>query len=101
VASFAATWRSRSTPWLYQLRVDRIVISSSLDTTRVRRNEVAVSTGKTIVNGFESERAVAQSVGLRRRFGPLLTFHQERVTLGVGLGPYDGPRVLEPRCLAL
>lgn len=133
--SVAATWRARSTPWLYQLRLDRIVISSSIDTSRVtagvgyrlerdppqpadtaKRNEVTLFTGRTVINSFESEFATAHSLELRRRFGPLLTgslawldesdaqllsrrgvvaqvwaepsFRHERLTLGVGYGPY-------------
>ena len=133
--SVAATWRARSTPWLYQLRLDRIVISSSIDTSRVtagvgyrlerdppqpadtaKRNEVTLFAGRTVINSFESEFATAHSLELRRRFGALLagslawldesdaqllrrrgmvaqawvepSFQRERLTLGVGLGPY-------------
>jgi hypothetical protein len=137
VYSLAATWRPTSSRWLYQLRADRVLISNSIDTTRVtagigyrlerddsvraqvpdsKRNELTLFTGKTIVNSFESETATARSVELRHAFGPLWrgtlawldesdaqllrrrgvlaqawlepSFEGERLTLGIGYGPY-------------
>lgn len=88
--SFAATWRSASTPWLYQLRLDRVVLSHGIDSTRVtagvgyrlqrqakaadtaRQSELAVFLGRSIVNSFGSEGAPAKSVEFRHAFGPLL-----------------------------
>jgi hypothetical protein len=87
--SAAATWRPSSTPWLYQLRLDRVILSNGIDSTRLtaglgyrlerdsaavalaRRIELAVFLGRSIVNSFHSEHASVQSVELRHALGPL------------------------------
>jgi hypothetical protein len=136
VYSFSATWYAASSPWLYQLRTDRVLLSHGQDTTRLtagvgyrlqrdvqssgapgaRRTEVTLFRGKSVVNSFRSETSTAHSVELRRAFGPLLrgsiawldesdatliqrkglvaqawlepSFQCDRLTLGVGYGPY-------------
>jgi hypothetical protein len=98
-----------------------------------RGNEVALLGGQTIVNSFksESENSVAKSIEYRHAFGPVLrgslgwlnegdarlirrngvlaqlwlepSFHRDRFTLGLGLGPYiavDGYRRAKPDTFA-
>jgi hypothetical protein len=87
--SAAASWHSSSTPWLYQLRLDRVILSHGIDSTRLtaglgyrleresraaaraRRNELSVFLGRSIVNSLHSEHASAQSVELRHAFAAL------------------------------
>ena len=88
--SLTGTWYAASSPWLYQLRADRVFISNGHDSTRVTaglgyrlerdapaggsggKTDITLFTGKTIVNSFESETATAHSFELRHAFGPLL-----------------------------
>jgi hypothetical protein len=88
--SLTGTWYAASSPWLYQLRADRVYLSQAHDSTRVTaglgyrlerdaptgrssgKTDITLFTGKTIVNSFESETAHAHSFELRHAFGPLL-----------------------------
>jgi hypothetical protein len=95
--SFVANWRADSSPWFYQLRVDRVETRHNLDTTLLmagmgyrldqdgsfrgnastrgfadRSREVALLGGRTIVNSFESESSIAKSIEYRHAFGPVL-----------------------------
>jgi hypothetical protein len=95
--SLAATWRPRSTPWYYELRVNRSETRQDLDTTQLllgvgyrldqdgsftrnattsgwkaRDNEMVVAAGQTIVNSFESQSAIAKSFDYRYSFTPAL-----------------------------
>jgi hypothetical protein len=135
VYSLTATWHAGSSPWLYQLRADRVVLSHGIDTSRLtagvgyrlqrdlqragesaRNTEATLYLGKTIVNSLESQTATAHSAELRHTFGPLLrgsvawldendaqlvkrqglvlqawlepSFQRERLSLGIGYGPY-------------
>src|SRR5215210_2843213 len=92
VYSASATLYAERSPWLYQLRADRVLLSHGIDTTRVtaglgyrlhrdepaqwksaaRLSEVTFFGGRTIVNSFESQTASAYSVELRHAFGPVL-----------------------------
>lgn len=97
MASLAATWRSRSSPWSYRLQVNRIEARHDFDTTTVllgmgyrleqdpsfarhatasgwmeRRDEVVVTAGQTIVNSFDSQNSAAKSVEYRYGFTPVL-----------------------------
>ena len=93
-----ATWRARGSPWIYQLRVDRVETRHNLDTTslllgvgyrleqegsfaansavpawaRDQKNEIALAGGQTIVNSFESQRALARAIEYRHAFGSVL-----------------------------
>jgi hypothetical protein len=98
ISSLAATWRATGS-WLYQLSLNRIVTTHSLDTTTLiagvgyrlqpdssasfngtssgnrsasGRNELTLLAGQSIVNSFESENSATYSVELRHRFGPVL-----------------------------
>lgn len=139
--SLAATWRSASSPWLYQLRFNRVLVKNGLDTSAVLvgigyrldkdertasagasgamsgpRNELTLLGGRSIVNSYASERAWAKGIEYRRELGALLqgsialldegdggltrrrgiaaqgwlepSFYDDKLTLGVGLGPY-------------
>ena len=141
VYSLAATWRPRATRWVWEIRADHIKARSSFDTTMVmlgaayeldqdgslKRNasprpfgphehEVALMTGKTIVNSFQSEGARAYLVEYRRTLAPAVratlgwvnegdarlirrngatallwlepSFNGDRFTMGLGVGPY-------------
>jgi hypothetical protein len=136
VYSATATVYAARSPWLYQLRADRVLLSHGIDTTRLtaglgyrlqrdepaewksapRRSELTFFGGRTIVNSFESQTSSAYSVELRHAFGPILrgslawldesdatlihrkgvvvqgwlepSFQKERLTFGVGYGPY-------------
>lgn len=98
ITSLAATWHATG-PWLYQLRLNRVATTHSLDTTTLiagvgyrlqpdssasfsgaasgdrstaRRNELTLLAGQSIVNSLESENSATYSVELRHRFGPVL-----------------------------
>ena len=139
--SATATWGRPSSAWYYQLRADRVSTKRNLDTTtllvgvgrrldqdgsfasnsdwedrRDTRNELVVSTGKTIVNSLESQVASARGVEFRHAFTPVLrgslgwinegdarlirrngvvvqgwlepSLHDDRYTLGFGVGGY-------------
>lgn len=138
VLSVAGTWRSAHSPWLVELRLNRILVKDGMDTSmllaglgyrlerddsaedpvgeRVPRNEAALLGGQSIVNSFESERAPAWSLEYRRELSPLVrasiawlnegatpvvrrhgataqlwlepSFYGDRLTLGIGAGPY-------------
>jgi hypothetical protein len=90
LASATAIFQGKD-PWLYQLRAQRVWASQSINTWslllgvgyRLRQDtaqdvretdrdyhaELTLLGGATIVNSFSSERAVASSLELRRRFG--------------------------------
>ena len=94
----AATWRSRTSPFIYQLRVDRVETRRNLDTTTIllgvgyrleqdgsfaanaaartwardRNDELVLAAGQTIVNSFESQSALARTIEYRHAFGPVL-----------------------------
>jgi hypothetical protein len=95
--SLAATWRTRSSPWFYQLRFDRVETRHNLDTSLAmvgvgyhfeqdgsfaanaiagaapaRGHELALLGGASIVNSFESQSSWAKSAEYRHSFGPLL-----------------------------
>lgn len=95
--SLAATWRSRSTPWYYQMRVNRTETRRNLDTTGLligagyrldqdgsfkrnattngwkdRNDEIVLMAGQTIVNSFESQSSLAKSIEYRYGFTPVL-----------------------------
>ena len=97
LATVAATWRVRSSPWFYEVRVNRAESAHNIETTmllagigyraeqdasfasnaaarewRDRRDEVVVAVGQTIVNSFESQSSVAKSIEYRHAFGPVL-----------------------------
>ena len=97
MASLAATWRARASPWFYRLQVNRVETKRNLDTTTVllgmgyrleqdgsfarnatatgwkeRRDEVVLTAGQTIVNSFESQTSSAKSVEYRYGFTPVL-----------------------------
>jgi hypothetical protein len=142
VYSLAATWRSASSRWLYQLRFNRVLVTDGLDTSTLLagigyrldqddekwlsalasratsgpRSELTLLGGRSIVNSYESQRAWARGIEYRRVFGPMVngsialldegdgkltrrrgiaaqgwiepSFYDEKMTLGVGLGPY-------------
>ena len=95
--SVSATWRAQSSPWFYQLRLNRVQTRHSLDTTEFlagvgyrleqdgsfkrnattngwkdRNDEIVVMAGQTIVNSFESQGAAAKSIEYRYGFTPVL-----------------------------
>ena len=95
--SLSGTWRLRSSPWFYQLRVNRVQTRHNLDTTALvfgagyrleqdgsfkrnattngwkdRNDEIVLMAGQTIVNSFESQNSVAKSVEYRYGFTPVL-----------------------------
>ena len=95
--SVSATWRLQSSPWFYQLRVNRIETKRNLDTTALlfgagyrleqdgsfkrnattngwkdRNDEIVLMAGQTIVNSFESQSSLAKSVEYRYGFTPVL-----------------------------
>ena len=97
MVSLAATWRTRSSPWFYQLRVNRVETKRNLDTTELllgvgyrleqdgsfqrnattngwkdRNDEIVLMAGQTIVNSFESQGAAAKSIEYRYGFTPVL-----------------------------
>jgi hypothetical protein len=98
VYSLAATWRSASSPWLYQLRFNRVLVKDGIDSSMLLagigyrldrdddkwlsalasraisgpRNELALLGGRSIVNSYESQRAWAKGIEYRRAFGPLV-----------------------------
>lgn len=97
VYGVAARLRSGpSSPWTWNLRVDRIEARHGIDTTLVMagasyrlkqdasfahdgaprgnaaRDELVASLGQTIVNSFESERSTARAVDYRHAFTPVL-----------------------------
>ena len=97
MVSLSATWRTRSSPWFYQLRVNRVETKRNLDTTEFllgagyrleqdgsfirnattngwkdRNDEIVVMAGQTIVNSFESQGAAAKSAEYRYGFTPVL-----------------------------
>ena len=141
VASAAASWRAPGSRWLYQVRVDRVIANTAFDTTQflagvgyrfdqdgsfasnavarevaVRRNELVLMSGRTVINSFESESARAMSAEYRHAFGPVVrgsigwlnegdarlarrngivaegwlepSFYRDRFTLGIGAGGY-------------
>ena len=93
-----ATWRARRSPWIYQLRIDRVETRHNLDTTslllgigyrldqdgsfaansapraraRDHGDEIVLAAGQTIVNSFESQSALARTVEYRHAFGPVV-----------------------------
>lgn len=98
VYSLAATWRSASSPWLYQLRFNRVLVKDGLDTSTLLagigyrldqddekwlsalasrtisgpRSELTLLGGRSIVNSYESQRAWAKGIEYRRAFSPLV-----------------------------
>ena len=141
IASVAATLREPGSRWLYQVRLDRIVANAGFDSTQLmaavgyrfdqdgsfhaneiardiprRHHEVALMTGRTVINSFASETARATSVEYRHTDSPVLrysigwlnegdarlarrdgivaeawlepSFYRDRFTLGVGAGGY-------------
>lgn len=135
IASLSATWRAKGRR-RFQLRVNRIETAAGPDTTailfglgyrlaptpspvlsaEVRRNEIALFIGRTVVNSYRSEHSVTAAIEYRRRLDPhvdwtvgwldegdprlirrdgLITqiwlvgdFESGRAGLGVGIGPY-------------
>jgi hypothetical protein len=89
---------------------------AGMSTIAARRNELLVLGGRSILNSYEAERAWARGLEYRREFGPILhgslalldegdngitrrrglalqgwlepSFYDEKLTLGVGAGPY-------------
>ena len=141
IGSVTATLREPGSRWLYQLRADRIVAHAAADTTQLmatagyrfdqdgsfaaneiareiprRHHEIALMSGRTIINSFDSQFARATSfeyrhtdspvvrytigwlnegdVRLARRDGILIegwlepSFYRDRFTLGIGGGGY-------------
>lgn len=99
VYSLAATLRSASSPWLYQLRFNRVLVNGGgMDTSTVlvgigyrldpdersasvgaggsgevsRQQELTLLGGRSIVNSYESERAWAKAIEYRRTLGSAL-----------------------------
>jgi hypothetical protein len=96
--SLAATWHSASSPWLYQLRFNRVLVKDGMDSSTVLaaigyrldpddrasastgapraavdpRNELTLLGGRSIVNSLDSQQAWAKGIEYRRAFGPLL-----------------------------
>ena len=93
IASLATTWQFGK-HWGMQLRANRILTKSSIDTTSLvlglgyqfdaavlpssqagwapaaRRNEITAYVGRTYVNNFHSETAFAQNIEYRRTLAP-------------------------------
>jgi hypothetical protein len=141
--SLAAHWYL-STPWIMELRYDRVQTTSSINTdilllgvgwqfdvsqrpgpvlptapfrfSSADRNELTAFIGKTVLNNFSSPEGLAWAVEYRRNLTPFIdvtgafidegyapaikrqgvavqawlsrAFHDERASVGVGVGPY-------------
>lgn len=94
IYSLSAAYRT-SSPWYYELRVNRVQTPRNIDTTSIlvgagyrleqdgsfirnsdmtwkhRDDELVAFTGKTIVNSFESQTAPARSFEYRRQLTPI------------------------------